>query len=260
MVRDGALEDAIALAPTMDTERRVLEFGSQKLIETVYKSMDTVSFQTEMECMFVDEVEAFYAWDLVVGGVDDRIDGKKASIAGVSESSEISIGVDLAKKRDETVFTVTEHITDAADGEVKKRLIYIERLANVPYDEQYERLRELAQSTRARRISIDETGVGQIFVERARREGFGTVASIEGIAFTNNKKENWATKFKSDIQRGAIKYPRDLNLMRQIHGIKRKKSESGFYRFAGDHDDIFWSAMLSLYGEGHEPARFFRIG
>ena len=68
MVRDGALEDAIALAPTMDTHQRVMEFGSQKLIETVYKSMDTVSFQTEMECMFVDEVEAFYPWDLVVGG------------------------------------------------------------------------------------------------------------------------------------------------------------------------------------------------
>jgi hypothetical protein len=260
MVRDGALEDAIALAPAMDTHQRVMQFGSQKLIETVYKSMDTVSFQTEMECMFVDEVEAFYPWDLVVGGVDDTLDGKRESIAGAKDTSEISIGVDLAKKRDETVFFVTEHIQPSDDSPLTKKVLYIQRLANVPYDEQYEILRKLALQTVARRISIDETGVGQIFVERARREGFGTNAIIEGISFTNNKKENWATKFKSDIQRGAIKYPRDLSLMRQIHGIKRKKSESGFYRFAGDHDDIFWSMMLSLYGEGHEPAKFFRLG
>jgi len=213
-----------------------------------------------MECMFVDEVEAFYPWDLVVGGVDDTLDGKRESIGSASDTSEISIGVDLAKKRDETVFFVTEHMQPSDDSPLTKRVLYIQRLANVPYDEQYEVLRKLAVQTGARRISIDETGVGQIFVERARREGFGTNARIEGISFTNNKKENWATKFKSDIQRGAIKYPRYLSLMRQIHGIKRKKSESGFYRFAGDHDDIFWSMMLSLYGEGHEPARFFRLG
>lgn len=260
MVRDGALEDAIALAPTMDTDRRVIEFGSQKLIETVYKSMDIVSFQTEMECMFVDEVEAFYPWELVVGGVDDSIERGLAQISAIPDTSEISIGVDLAKKRDETVFTVTEHTNSVGDTIPSKKILYIERLANVSYDEQYYRLAEIVKKSRARRVSIDETGVGQIFVERAKREGFGTNTIIEGITFTNSKKENWATRFKSDIQRGSVRYIRDADLMRQIHGIKRKKSESGFYRFAGDHDDIFWSMMLSLYGEGHEPAKFYRLG
>lgn len=260
MVREGALDDAIALAPSMDTEKRVMQFGSQKLIETVYKSMDTISFQTEMECMFVDEVEAFYPWELVTSGVIDSISGRLSDIAGIGESSEISIGVDLAKKRDETVFTITEHLAEPDASGLHKRILYIERLANVSYDEQYELLAKLAKQTRARRISIDETGVGQIFVERAKRDGFGTNAIIEGISFTNSKKENWATRFKSDLQTGKIKYLRDLALMRQIHGIKRKKSESGFYRFSGEQDDIFWSMMLSLYGEGYEPVRFHRLG
>lgn len=260
MVREGALEDAIALAPTMDTDRRVLEFGSQKLIETVYKSMDTVSFQTEMECMFVDEVEAFYPWELVVSGADETIPNTKSFFSSIPETSQIAIGVDLAKKRDETVFSVSEHTDGGEDGKPSRRILFSQRLTNVPYDEQYVMLSELVRECRAKRVSIDETGVGQIFVERAKKQGFGYDCIIEGISFTNTKKENWATRFKSDVQTGAIKYPRDLSLMRQIHGIKRKKSESGFYRFSGEHDDMFWAMQLSLYGEGHEPARFYRIG
>lgn len=258
MVRPGALEEAIALAPTMSTEARVLKFGSHKLINTVYKSMETLQFQTEMECMFVDENEAFFPWELVTEAADDTILNTRSSIEHLDRTHEYSIGVDLAKKRDETVFTLVEHYTE--DGEKRMRVVYVERHAGVPYDAQYELLRSLAQLSGAKRISIDETGVGQIFVERAKKEGFGTTAHVEGITFNHIRKESWATKFKADMQRGGVRYPRDRGVLDQIHGIRRKKSETGFYRFSGEQDDIFWSMMLGCYGEGYEPVRFTLLG
>lgn len=258
MVKPGYLEEAIALAPTMGTEQRVYRFGTPKLINTVYKSMDIISFQTEMECMFIDETEAFFPWELITECASDKIINTRESLKMLDKEAEVSIGVDLAKKRDETVFTVVEH--KEKDGVNKMRIVYVERHAGVPYEKQYELLRSLVQLTGARRVSIDETGVGQIFVERAKSEGFGTGAYVEGVTFNHNKKEAWATKFKADMQNGNVVYPREKSVLDQIHGIRRKKSETGFYRFSGEHDDIFWSSMLGCYGEGYAPVRFTLLG
>jgi phage FluMu gp28-like protein len=257
MVREGAQEDAIALAPTMGTEQRVYEFGNPKLIGLYKNTGDIQTFQTEMECMFVDETEAFLTWDLVTASKDETLKNDKHFQR--TSGDEISIGVDLAKKRDQTVFTVVQHLSDAPEGSPKWRIRYVYQTQD-NYDKQFDDLKKLVLDTGARRVSIDETGVGQIFVERAKREGLGSNVRVEGISFTHEKKENWATKMKADLQQGRGKYVPHTELMRQFHGIRRKKSETGFYRFTGDPDDIFWSSCLGVYGEGSVPVRFHVLG
>jgi phage FluMu gp28-like protein len=257
MVRDGALDDAIALAPTMDTPARVNEFGNDKLKNEIYRAVDLMTFQTEMECMFVDETEAFYPWDLVTSAKDETLVSSRSFDR--FENDEISIGVDLAKKRDQTVFTVIQHFSNTQGDQPKWVVKYVYQ-TQAPYEEQFHELKKLVQQVGARRVSIDETGVGAIFVERAKREGLGNNARVEGIVFTHDKKERWATKFKADLQQGKGKYPPHKELMQQIHGIRRKKSETGFYRFTGDPDDIFWSTQLGVYGEGNEPVKFYVLG
>jgi hypothetical protein len=78
----------------------------------------------------------------------------------------------------------------------------------------------------------------------------------EGVVFTQAKKEGWATTFKGDLQRGLIHYPPQQELMKQIHGIRRTKTENALYKFSGKQDDYFWALMLALYGEGRLPVRF----
>jgi phage FluMu gp28-like protein len=257
MVREDALEDALALAPTMGTEERVNMFGNDKLKLEIFKAVDLQTFQTEMECMFVDETEAFFPWDIVTKAkseslTNDRFFDRKAG-------DEISIGVDLAKKRDQTVFTVVQHVDNPKEGEPSWLIRYVYQ-TQAPYDEQFDRLKKLVEETGAKRVSIDETGVGAIFVERAKKEGLGPRTRVEGIVFTHDRKEKWATRFKADIQQGRGAYPAHAELMRQIHGIRRKKSETGFYRFTGEPDDIFWSMQLGVYGEGSAPVRFHVLG
>lgn len=257
MVREDALADAIALSPTLGTEERVKQFGNDKLKNEIFRAVDLITFQTEMECMFVDETEAFFPWDLVALAKDELLSSSRVFDRPVGD--EISIGVDLAKKRDQTVFTVIQHLANPQAGQPRWIVKYVYQ-TQASYEEQFQELQKLVAQTGARRVSIDETGVGAIFVERAKREGLGGDARVEGIVFTHDKKERWATKFKSDLQQGRGKYPAHPELMRQIHGIRRKKSDTGFYRFSGEPDDIFWSLQLGIYGEGYEPVKFHVLG
>jgi phage FluMu gp28-like protein len=98
-----------------------------------------------------------------------------------------------------------------------------------------------------------------MFAEKSKSEGFGVSANIEATIFTNKKKEEWATRFKGALQTEHVKYPAYPELLRQIHGIKRKKTAASHYTFEGKSDDYFWSLMLACYGEGRLPVRFSRL-
>ena len=255
MVNPGMLEEAIALAGELDTLSRVYKYGTPKL-QSILKGFggDILGFQTEYEASFIDEAEAYFVWELILGGVMDDLAIWRDIPPGWESEYDVSIGVDLARDRDESVFTVVEH----ADVPTVRMV----KTSQDPYETQLEYLIDLARRSGARRVSIDQTGVGQMFVESMKKTTLA--ANIEGIVFTNAKKEAWATKFKGDLQGGRVHYPRIPDLLRQIHGIRRTKSEAGFYKFSGGtgakRDDHFWSLMLALYGEGRRPARMSSLG
>lgn len=253
-----AVDEARAYAPNMATLERVDKYGSEKLKGILHEALrgDIIAFQTEYECMFVDEAESYFTWDLILENQDRNIPIWKTWPEGYESPGDISIGVDLAKLRDSTVFTVIEHLT--LDGLPVKKVRFIYE-TQADYDKQFDQLTKLAAATRARRVSIDATGPGQMFYERARKEGFGPAVMVEGISFTNAKKETWATQFKGDLQNHQVSYPPHSELLNQIHGVKRTKTANNFFRFAGDKDDYFWSLMLGLYGEGWRPVRFHRL-
>jgi len=254
MVVPEKYEEALALAAAVEgSEERVLAYGTDKL-HIIYNGFggDLIGFQTEYEATFADEASAYFTWDLIVNCTDSELPVLREWNPNYDSAGFISIGVDLAKERDQTVFTVVEHL----DGGTKK--VLFTRNTQAPYFEQFEYLRTLIAATHANRVTIDQTGVGQKFVEDAKRELVGTV--IEGVVFTNAKKEKWATQFKGDMQTGRVSWPNIGDLRRQIHAIKRTKTEANFYKFSAPADDYFWSLMLGLYGEGRVPGRMSFVG
>jgi phage FluMu gp28-like protein len=142
---------------------------------------------------------------------------------------------------------------DAKDKTIARQVLV--KVTTAPYEAQFEELRALAKQTGARRVTIDETGPGTMFVEKAKRPD--GIPNAEGIVFTNAKKEMWATTFKSDMQRRKVELAPNREFLLQIHEIERSKTESNFYRFEGRgaHDDMFWSAMLGIYGKGRKKFR-----
>lgn len=259
MVRGGNY-DAVAEATyqieehDMDTEERVERFGSQKIVEIFEIGMqrDVISFKTEYECEFVDEADAFFPYDLIL---ENKKLGKpwKTWHDGYEPVGHLTIGVDLATKRDATVITVVEHV-----GETKKLLFHQE--LHDKYEQQFETLKTLVASVKPTRISIDATGPGQMFAQKASAGQLETGATIEAVNFNNEKKEKWATTFKGDLQTSKVSYADVSKFISETHSIKRTRTETGRFKFAGEkHDDYFWSAMLALYGEGRAPIRFSRI-
>lgn len=250
MVKEGFYDEALALAADLPTAERVEQYGSDKL-NSIFRSFgsDLISFQTEYEATFVDEAEAYYPWDLVVSCRSDRPVWRDWP-ENYEPMGWLAIGMDLAKERDKTVIIVTEIIE--TEGETKRIVRFVKEMHS-SYDEQFKYLQGLIAKVKPNRVSIDQTGVGQMFVERAKREI--PHSNIEGVVFTNQKKERWATTLKGDMQLGNVDYPGHPDLLRQIHGIRRTKTEANFYKFAGVHDDYFWAMVLSFYGEGRVPAR-----
>jgi phage FluMu gp28-like protein len=217
---------------------------------------DLIGFQTEYEATFADEATAYYTWDLIVNNTDNELPIWREYNSNYEPEGFISIGVDLAKERDQTVFTVVEHLDDG-----RKKVLFT-RATQEDYSDQFEYLKNLIIATKANRVTIDQTGVGQTFTEDARRL-LATSTNIEGVVFTNAKKEKWATTFKGHLQTGTVSWPNIPDLRRQIHGIKRTKTEANFYKFSGKDaggDDYFWSLMLALYGEGRVPPRMSVLG
>lgn len=254
MVKPELYSEALALAAAVEgSEERVLKYGTDKL-HIIYNGFgsDLIGFQTEYEASFADEATAYYTWDLIVNCTDNEAPILREWNSNYDAEGYISIGVDLAKERDQSVFTVVEHLDDG-----NKKVLFT-RATQDEYHEQFDYLKNLIIATKANRVTIDQTGVGQKFVEDAKRGIPG--ANIEGVVFTNAKKERWATSFKGAMQTGAVSWPNIGDLRRQIHEIKRTKSEANFYKFAGKSDDYFWSLMLALYGEGRVPARISFAG
>jgi phage FluMu gp28-like protein len=201
----------------------------------------------------VDELSSFYPWSLITDNVDDNQGIWKSIPPGWEPEGFVSIGIDLAKAKDESVFTVVEHIENE-DQEVQRHVRFIHATQD-DYEDQWRYIKALITRSHASRITIDQTGLGQVFVEKAKNDPEVAGISVEGSVFTNPKKEQWATQLKSDLQRNSVHYPRIPDLLRQIHGITRVKSEAGFYKFSGKKDDYFWSLCLALYGEGRTPGR-----
>ena len=253
-VKEGMYEEALAFAHELDTESRIKKYARGPII-AIFEGFgnDVQQFQTEYEATFVDELSSFYPWSLIVENVNDSQGIWKSIPPGWEPEGFVSIGIDLAKTKDESVFTVVEHMVDD-DGNVTRHVRFI-HATQEEYEDQWRYIKSLIKRSGATRVTIDQTGLGQVFVEKAKSDSEVAGVSIEGVVFTNPKKEQWATTFKADLQKNTVTYPRHPDLLRQIHGIQRVKSEAGFYKFSGKKDDYFWSLCLALYGEGRVPAR-----
>lgn len=231
--------ESTALANDYDTDQRVKKWGTEAIV-SIFNNMGLDSFQQEYECSFADESVNFYPWGLIVGCVDDSLNDMRY-VPGL----QYNVGIDVAKKIDKTVVTVS-----SVDEETGIRTIHKTFETKDDYGRQVEFFKSLIKDLSPQRVTIDATGVGTVIAEQLTSE-FGGI--VESVTFTMQNKEKWATTFKGDLQMGKVRFPRKRELISEIHSVERKKSEAGNYIFKareGQHDDYYWSAMLSLYGEG----------
>lgn len=228
-----------AIAKDFDTDQRVAKWGTPSIV-SIFRNMGLDAFQQEYECSFADEAVNYYPWSTIISCVDDSLNNEH-----VDPNLVYYIGIDIAKKVDKTVVTIS-----SIDEETQVKTIHKTFETREDYSKQTERMQKLIRELKPARVTVDATGVGAVIAEALVAEFGGTV---EAVTFNMQNKEKWATAFKQDMQMNRVRFPRKRELLAEIHNVERKKSEAGNYIFKareGQHDDYYWSAMLSLYGEG----------
>jgi len=116
-----------------------------------------------------------------------------------------------------------------------------------------ENLREL------RRILIDQTGVGETFMEQAIKSG---LKNARGILLSQPKKQDVMTYLKQCMEEGRVHIPYDRDFMNELNLERFELEETGRLKFShppGTHDDRLWAFALAIYWARLEPTEYHPV-
>lgn len=157
-------------------------------------------------------------------------------------------GADWAKVNDFTVFSTVN-----CEG----KLTGYCRFRGGPYPQQVLRLKKyLAKFGDAdMMLKYDKTGVGQALEDIIAEAEID--ASIEGVSFTNNTKQEMVTRGSCAISDGWLKVPRIERIETELTALEVTVSKTGRHTYGapdGEHDDVAWSLLMAING-AYESAK-----
>ncbi len=172
-----------------------------------------------------------------------------------SQPSFYTAGVDLGQKRDHSAIAVVHK----RGGEM-----YLVHVKQFPLGTEYgsvmgylkiltERLGDL------RRILIDQTGVGEVFVEEVVKNG---LKNAQGIMLSLPKKQEVMVFLKQSMQNGQVHIPYDLELINELNVERYELTKAGQIEFkhpAGTHDDRLWAFALAVYASRPEVPEYHPV-
>lgn len=172
-------------------------------------------------------------------------------------SGEFYVGEDFGKHRDHSVISVIER-----KGEQILLRHCNQFKLKTPYASVIGYTKVLCDHWKyVRRALLDKTGLGDYIVEDTKNSG---IPGVEGINFTEPKKEEIATALKQAMVDGRFWIPFDTELINELNIERFELTKAGKIRFShpeGTHDDRFWATALSVYAATvgrEEPSRLVR--
>jgi len=223
---------------------------SRKMLEQIRRQYegDPWRWTREMEAEWSEDVDHWLSQSLIAQCVDGDLDfiPREYSVKGT-----FYVGVDLGKHRDYSVVAVVERKGDML------RLVHCYQF---PLETSYATVigyvKALVDKWQlVRRICVDKTGLGDPIVEDMIRSG---IPNVEGINFTEPKKEEIATVLKQNMVEGDFKLPYDRDVINELNIERFEITKAGKVRFShpeGTHDDRFWAVALAVYAARHKPVR-----
>ena len=183
-----------------------------------------MSYDCISRCCYPDDCKD---WHVIVGG-----------------NNPLYLGIDIGRSRDLSVFWLLEEIS----GTLYTREVSV--LANMPFSEQEAELHRLMRLPNLRKVSIDQSGLGRQFAERAT-ERYGS-SRIEGISFSIGTKEMLAYPLRSRMEDGLLRIPNDTEIRADIRSVRREFTNGGIMRFSASrtsdgHADRFWALALAVH-------------
>jgi phage FluMu gp28-like protein len=217
---------------------------------------DADAWAQEFELQWMDEASAWLDYDLINAcetegyGRIRRIEYKGAALTMATETDEalppprgpVYVGMDIARKKDLTCIWVAERIGDVL---YPREIITMLR---APFKAQHDELRRINERDRPVLFAIDQTGMGEPFVETAQ-EYLGK-SRCEGVIFSSPVRFALATTLKDSMEDRKFRIPvGQKDLRDDLHSMTKLVSETGLTRLKHDgesdgHGDRFWAAAL----------------
>lgn len=165
------------------------------------------------------------------------------------------MGVDLAmssgERADFSVFTILKEVK--VNERKKLKIAYIVRMKGARFEDQIQKLVELADKYTPERIVVDKSNIGQVFFQDLESRYLNRVV---GFNFTNRSKRDLITNLRTCmakneliIPRGEDAYTRGLteSLIGEMGAfiMKRTKMDQITYEALTGHDDMVISLALA---------------
>jgi len=213
-------------------------------LELFKNSMDPDSFSQEFECQFVDEAWSYFPMEMIQQAVSAECEQWDGVLKGP-----LYFGIDIGRKRDLTVIIAVEKVQDTF------YVRDIKTLQGKTFQEQKTVIEEMKETLHPFRICIDASGLGMQLAEDLKL-CYGSL--VEPVGFTMQVKEDLVTKARILFEKGLVKIPQDMDLIRDIHSIKKTVTSAGNVRFDADrteagHADRFFALALALHA-GIKPS------
>lgn len=160
-------------------------------------------------------------------------------------------GCDIGQKRDFSAVAVVEK------QEQLVHLVHMRRFRlGTEYSSVIGYLKLLGERLKVlHRVLIDETGVGGMFVEEARK----LVKNAEGVTLSLPKKQEIMVHLKKVMQEQRLRIPFDMALMNEMNSERYELNKTGQIQFShstGTHDDRLWALALAVYASRPEVPKY----
>lgn len=164
-------------------------------------------------------------------------------------------GVDIGQKHDHSAIAVV----DRRDQE-----FYLVLLKQFPLGTEYGSvigfLKLLNNNLHdLRRIMIDQTGMGEAFLETTVKAG---LTNARGILLSQPKKQDVMTYLKECMQDGRVHIPYDRGFINELNVERFELEQTGKLKFShpsGTHDDQLWAFALAIYYARLEPTEYHPV-
>jgi phage FluMu gp28-like protein len=157
------------------------------------------------------------------------------------------VGIDLGKKLDHSAIAVVRK-----DGGIVS-LVHLKRFKlGTEYGVVLAHVKLLERTLQTvKRVYIDQTGVGEFFVEQSSKE----VKNVKGIVLSLPEKQNVMVCMKRTMEKGQLRIPYDSELINEINVERYEQTQTDQTKFShpnGTHDDRLWALALAIYASKPE--------
>ena len=205
--------------------------------------LDELKWRQEYLCEFVDDEICWIPWELIAGCTSDLASVDPLKVPAVDDSADGDyFGWDVARWNH---LSVLWGIRKRGTALVTICVLVMRRM---PFEDQLALVQKtIKRFTKARRLCIDATGLGEMVFEVASKR---LPISVEGVKFNGAVKETLAGNVRRVMEDRSLLIPDDEGVQSDFHCLRRTTTSAGNHRFEGEadgtHADRFWAASLAV--------------